>query len=197
MTDRRMNALIGALCWLALGAGITWISYSDAAGSAWRKSALSVLVFAVVGVVGVALLRGRRDRGAARAIFGPGVAWGLVFGAIGALGYLLFMNGWGAGQVVVISGVTFGLVAGTAFGVLAYLVSAGAGLRPWTGAALGAVAGVAFVALLFVPELLVARWRADISAGETLQIAAIYIPLGLVAGALSVLGRSQRAARTG
>ena len=36
MTRRKANALIGALCWLVLGAGVMWISYADAAGSVRR-----------------------------------------------------------------------------------------------------------------------------------------------------------------
>jgi len=196
MTQRKANALIGALCWLVLGAGIMWISYADAAGSVWRKSGLSIALFVLVGALGAAALGRTRDE-AAMTIFGPGLLWGLGFGAISTLGYLLFLREWGPGGVLVVSGVTFGLVAGTAFGLLTYLrpeqARGGAGMR----GALGALAGVAFVALLMAPQLLVPSWRTDITLGEPLQYLMMFVPLGLLAGALSsiltdrpVLGRS-------
>lgn len=137
------------------------VSYDDALGGMVRK----LLVFfagliVVLGLLGVALRTGHENRQLFRLIASCVLGWGLSWLLLGWTG-LMLAQGWGAGQLLPVSGLIGGSLCGGAF---AGFVGSPRGRNRggWEFVVLGGVASAVFASLvLSLPALVVqgASWH--------------------------------------
>lgn len=167
-----------------LAAGAIAISYNDAIGGGLTK-ALAFIPVVVISLISlrVLLARTEEDRALSRAVSACAVAWGCAWAALGALA-LSLESGWGAGQVLPLSGLLAGTLCGATFAAFAHRSLAG---RPGFGAALlsGIASAVTVTGLLSLPTVLVQHASVREWAGIAGTMLVLFVPLASVSGAMS------------
>lgn len=177
-----------------LVAGATGISYSESLGGGLNK-ALAFIPVVIVALVALRVLlrRSEGDRALSRAVTVCALAWGAAWTALGAIA-LSVEPGWGAGQILPLSGLLAGTLCGATFAAFTHR------LRPAGRAGIGALvfSGVASAVLvaacLSLPTVFVQHASVREWAGIAGTMLVLFIPLASVSGAMSgriVAGRAE------